>query len=351
MSDHEMGEEPPEGEVPEEPTGGGLFGDSDEVVAGEPSEEPLAQEPEPTSQKEPTADEETPPDEAPADAAPADGGGSQPPAPRPRWPWLVLGSLVVLILLIGWTKVVNTDSFCTACHQLRPAAATAADSIHSDVACISCHRGIGLPGAVAYIPTFARELVDQLTPLSVANGVMDSAPCSSCHNTVFTSPLVKGVHPTSGCDTCHGNTTHPTPSPSPGPVTNPHPTDWVQVHGREASANLQTCTTCHLTGSGGTCMTCHFKTKYPHPKDWITAHGQAQIEAGADACTLCHPPTFCASCHGTEIPHGPDWLKEHWSVLQAGYPTTPCLTCHAEVDCNRCHALHGVHNSQTIFDR
>jgi hypothetical protein len=73
------------------------------------------------------------------------------------------------------------------------------------------------------------------------------------------------------------------------------------------------------------------------------------VEQGPDACTLCHPSTFCASCHGTEIPHADDWLKTHEVDLQNGQPTAPCLLCHVEADCNSCHARHGVHNEQGIY--
>lgn len=316
---------------------GGLF--------GEPAEEQTEVD-EPESQPEGDAS-------VPVPVAPEDGSLDGSPPKRVIWPWVVLGCLLGMMLLVGWTKVVNSDSYCTKCHTTQAASDTAAASVHSEVSCMACHRGVGVPGAVAYIPTFMREVVDQLTPLPVAGGTMDAAPCEECHTTIFTTPLLEGEHPSTGCSECHGNTVHPPPPQSPSPISNPHPETWVDLHGREANRNLDTCATCHLLDqeTGSTCMACHFRGGYPHPRDWIVAHGAQQISEGSDACTLCHPATFCASCHGTEIPHSSTWLEEHWRELQNGYPTTPCLTCHAQIDCERCHSLHPVHNQQRIYDR
>ena len=335
MTDEKRGRE----EEPEQD--GGLFAEP----ASGPDEE-ISEGPEPPEPERHT-------DEVPASGPPPSDGGNEGAQRRTVWPWLVLGSLFALMLLVGWTKAVNSDAFCTRCHTAQAAADTAAHSIHSEVSCMSCHRGVGVPGAVAYIPTFAREVVDQLSPLPVARGTMDAAPCEKCHATIFATPLLEGEHPSTGCNECHGNTVHPPPPQPPTPISNPHPETWVDLHGREAARDLDTCATCHLLQqeTGSTCMACHFRGGYPHPKDWIVEHGAQQISEGSDACTLCHPATFCASCHGTEIPHSPTWLEEHWRELQNGYPTTPCLTCHAQIDCERCHSLHPVHNQQRIYDR
>jgi hypothetical protein len=96
------------------------------------------------------------------------------------------------------------------------------------------------------------------------------------------------------------------------------------------------------------CEACHFRETYPHPDDWITTHGPTQEELGAQACEGCHPQTFCAGCHGTEIPHNARWLDEHWRDLDDA-PVTPCLLCHPKTDCTTCHSEHGVHTSQDLY--
>ena len=309
------------------------------------------------------------PDEAPADdgtpesagaAAPATqessegGDGGEEKSKRLIWPWVVLGAVVGLLLLVGWTKVVNSDSYCTRCHTNQAAADTAANSVHSEVSCMACHRGVGIPGAVAYIPTFLREVVDQLTPIPLASGTMDAAPCEKCHDTIFTTPLLEGEHPSTGCNDCHGDTAHPQPPAPLNPTDNPHPEDWIAFHGREANKDLNVCATCHLLGdnnitSGGTCMACHFRGQYPHPKNWIPQHGQEQLEQGPDACTLCHAPTFCKGCHGTEIPHQQGWLKLHPTETVQNQSAELCLTCHAPADCTYCHVRHDVHPEQGLY--
>ena len=180
---------------------------------------------------------------------------------------------------------------------------------------------------------------------------MAPAPCEKCHQTIFTTPLLEGEHPSTGCDGCHGNTAHPQPPTRLDPTENPHPENWIAFHGREANKDLEVCATCHLLGdnniaSGGTCMSCHFRGEYPHSKDWIEEHGAVQVEQGDNACTLCHAPTFCAGCHGTEIPHSSTWLGSHYKSLRSAMP---CLLCHAKADCVTCHSQHGIHTSQSIY--
>ena len=285
-----------------------------------------------------------------AEAAPipptGDDGGTR---KRRRWPWVFLAVLGIMVVTIGWTKVVNSDSYCTTCHSMDAAAETAAHSVHADVTCLSCHQGPGVPGAISYIPNFIREWADQLTPLSLADGILEPQACDACHTTIFTTPLLEEEHPSTGCNSCHGNTTHPAPPGPPEPITNPHPANWISFHGREADKDLDTCATCHLLGDengSGTCMTCHFRGEFPHPKGWMELHGPQQQELGPDACTLCHAPTFCAGCHGTEIPHANTWLGSHYRSLRSA---VPCLLCHARADCVMCHSQHGIHTQQSIF--
>jgi hypothetical protein len=72
-------------------------------------------------------------------------------------------------------------------------------------------------------------------------------------------------------------------------------------------------------------------------------------QQGAEACTSCHPTTFCVGCHGTQIPHQSNWLGEHWKALSSGASVTPCLLCHPTTDCTTCHAEHGIHRQQDLF--
>lgn len=266
--------------------------------------------------------------------------------PRPRRLWLLLAPAALLVIFaVSWTKLASSSGFCASCHKT--AAASGVRSVHADVPCIACHRGSGATGALAYLPTFAREAIQQLHGPKWARGVMKAAPCASCHANVATSALVKEGHPdsTSVCLSCHGEVAHPAPSPTP-PSGSPHPPGWVQAHGKDASPVPDSCASCH---GPEYCSACHARASFPHAADWIKTHGKIEEARGPKACALCHPPTFCKGCHGTEIPHRDNWLSQHpWVTPPGG--TSACLVCHARSDCATCHARHIVHRQQRIYE-
>jgi len=80
----------------------------------------------------------------------------------------------------------------------------------------------------------------------------------------------------------------------------------------------------------------------------MSEHGGVQQKEGPQACSLCHAPTFCVACHGTEIPHAPTWLGEHYRALRDVGSAT-CTTCHVPRDCALCHARHEVHREQDLY--
>lgn len=310
-------------------------------------------------EREPSgADEDTPEDAPREDPY---GGPPDEPEEEPRRSLflravVVLGGIaLVALLLVGWNRVASSDAFCASCHEVKDPAAAAARSVHADVACISCHTGPGLAGAIRYLPTLARETIDEFTGWDIAHGVLDARSCVTCHANIADTPELAAAHTTGAdCSTCHGDVAHP-PFRLAGfarpvePVSgeDPHPALYVQTHGEDVANGFDTCVECHDTKF---CEACHFRSNYPHPKGWIQIHGPTQIQEGPDACTQCHPQTFCAGCHGTEIPHDARWLGEHWRDLEDA-PVTPCLLCHPRTDCTTCHSEHSVHQSQDLYVR
>jgi hypothetical protein len=263
-----------------------------------------------------------------------------------------------MFLFVGWNRLATSDRFCASCHEMAPAVASAARSVHSDVPCLACHTGTGLFGSLRYVPTLAREAITEFTPWNVAHGVLEARPCEDCHTNLRSTPQQAAAHKEgANCASCHGNVAHPPfrlagferpaaqGSPSPSPTENPHPRLYVQTHGDDVVNDPGSCYNCHETDY---CQTCHFRETYPHPKDWMSTHGQVQEERGADACVSCHPSTFCAGCHGTEIPHTSTWLGEHWRSLQDS-STAPCMVCHPKTDCTDCHSRHAVHQEQDLY--
>lgn len=264
---------------------------------------------------------------------------------------LVAGMVVVAaLMLIGWNKVAASPELCATCHAMDDSVVSAARSVHADVPCLACHTRPGLAGTLRYLPTFAREGAATLTGWNLAHDVLAPAPCERCHADLASSPTTKAAHTGSqACSSCHGDVAHPKnpllASPAPATSDDPHPQDFVQLHGQQVAANPGACADCHETTF---CQACHFRSTYPHPDNWIPRHGQVEQLRGVTACTLCHPPTFCAGCHGTNIPHDPDWLGQHWRTLQDA-STSPCLVCHPKADCTTCHAQHGIHREQDLY--
>lgn len=308
--------------------------------------------------------EAAPPDEEPAEATPTAPGvepeeapppeGERPPRRRVLKAFVVLGGvLAVAFLLVGWNRVAASDDFCASCHEVEPAVGSAQRSVHEGVPCLSCHTGPGLLGTLRYLPTLARETIDEFTGWDVAHGVMEARPCESCHTDLAATPELAAAHATeASCASCHGNVSHP-PYRLAGferpvePVDDEsvHPPLYVQTHGDDAVRNADSCVDCH---EADYCETCHMRETFPHPEGWISTHGTTQQELGIQACEGCHPQTFCIGCHGTEIPHTARWLGEHWRDLQdAG--TEACMLCHPKTDCTECHARHEVHREQDLY--
>lgn len=63
-----------------------------------------------------------------------------------------------------------------------------------------------------------------------------------------------------------------------------------------------------------------------------------------DECKTCHKPDFCSSCHGTDIPHKPDFREAH-NKLNKPADAAKCASCHnethdakyASMACSQCH--------------
>ena len=258
-------------------------------------------------------------------------------------------ALIGVVVLLLWTRTTASTSFCSKCHVMDVAIDSASKSIHADVPCISCHVDGGAKGALRYIPSLVREVVQEATGWHTARGVLGAKSCTSCHKprkAPVSGEVAAGesdvLHPdpASSCTSCHGDVAHPG---RPEPAAKGHPDNYQQVHGRDVSRDgREKCATCHEEEF---CRSCHVDDPEPHPADWMTTHGAVQTAEGS-SCTMCHAPaTFCKACHGTEIPHPPGWLASHPAAAAAADQTL-CATCHARQACDLCHEEHGDHRRQ-----
>jgi len=189
---------------------------------------------------------------------------------------------------------------------------------------------------------------------SLAHGGMISPghpQCFACHN---------GSTASKNCDLCHLRRAD----------VNPHPPNFVKVHGKRARDRPTSCRVCHYEPfctnchtleiphprnwtanhgpqiAAGDCLRCHsreycsqcHRTTRPashSQKDWLRAHGKASLPMGSN-CGLCHARQFCLNCHGLPMPHPSDWTSAHAPPGRAQVGI--CERCHAIEECRNCHA-------------
>jgi len=193
----------------------------------------------------------------------------------------------------------HTQEVCSTCHV--DTYKSIAKDFTTASAVTSEDLSITIPG---HSPNFA-----------VAHGqaaVAATPRCAACHDERY-------------CVDCHDGSGRPSF----------HHVDFVQRHGAEVAAQLQTCSECH--SNEVFCRDCHstqgfavgvqtgavFHDAVP---DWFLAHGQAARQ-GLDGCASCHSQTSCLRCHsaveGFRInPHGPDFNAD------AEMAKGSCTICH-----------------------
>jgi hypothetical protein len=140
----------------------------------------------------------------------------------------------------------------------------------------------------------------------------------------------------------------------------------------ESDANIRppmaTCFKCHVDEQRGRkCGACHTSlveegalpaTHLAHDGDWLREHGTRASSSG-DLCETCHKESFCASCHGVNVPalpaerkfsdpfrasvHRAGFVARH--ALEARSDPGACTTCHQPSSCLGCHTSKNVANN------
>lgn len=145
-------------------------------------------------------------------------------------------------------------------------------SCHTEASCRACHDRTALPSSV-HPPGY--------TAFHAIDARRDASSCSSCHT------------PQTFCRDCHMTAREGFRGRSAPPGgTKFHPNDWTRPgdhptrHGREARANLTTCTSCHTEAD---CVSCHVGVS-PHPPGFIAKCGRL-LARNPRVCTTCHTDT------------------------------------------------------------
>lgn len=252
------------------------------------------------------------------------------------WGPSVLGFVLSIVVgaLLLFSSASAEQRACLVCHG--GAVAQAAESgPHADVPCVQCHRDSDVFGVLDFRARMGRMLVR--APLG-ASGPAKAIPvdrCMHCHEQLLDETVATAdfrmshrepVEARMACTDCHSESMHPGIRMTGGRV---EMAECLRCHA--VSAKTMDCDLCHVqsvararrvsTGSFG-------KT---HGPDWQRMHGMGDL----NTCAACHSATRCQSCHGTAIPHEPQWLNMHGTRAMA--EDTSCLRCHTSAFCDRCH--------------
>lgn len=287
-------------------------------------------------------------------------------------------ALVTVVAWLGLSAVLGALShsrdLCTGCHEMGPYVSAATDSIHEGVVCITCHKTDGalgvLPDGIALQRRAVRSALG-VTPqvasvddaaclkcharirsgVSVARGIrvqhaeFIDRPCGDCHGGVghkienrrYVVPEMDScmtchtasANELTGCTMCHSSTSQRERRETDSSWRVTHGPTWKVSHGL---GELKSCRTCHAADF---CVRCH-GTPLPHMPEWSTVHGQGLSAERREACATCHQPSWCDSCHGVEMPHASVFFAEHGAVAKAAGQDR-CLRCHAQIGCEDCH--------------
>jgi hypothetical protein len=266
-----------------------------------------------------------------------DGDECGPAVPR-RWRRRgIVISLLIVVLAAGAASAfayMQRPGFCaTACHEMRPFAASLGHSGHRGMACATCHQDAGLRNTLAAEWTGMGRLARHVNAAKAVEldgidaAAVPSRRCLACHGwRALQRPARLGTatfdhlsHSRVDCVVCHLRTAHPGTA---GVVADP-------------PATMLACFGCH-TGREGSenCLFCHAK-RHPGRGRCQTCHGLTGWRSGlvfrhAIALGKHRPAVRCEGCHNEGFGRGTS--------------ARPCAACHEAAhggltDCARCHRL------------
>jgi hypothetical protein len=223
------------------------------------------------------------------------------------------------------------------------------------VACTKCHIGIDKPGPDLHLPSDAT-----CTTAGCHARPHDTRSCTSCHGSQAAVLDLMAVRENIVFDHAahthevHGNCMrcHDAVATGQGPMRPPMATCF-RCHDDLQAARR--CDRCHRDlVEEGTLPASHLA----HDGDWIREHG-ARAASSGDLCETCHKQSFCASCHGATAPalparqrfsdpfrsniHRAGFAARH--ALEARSDPGACTTCHAPDRCRSCHVDKGIADS------
>lgn len=224
----------------------------------------------------------------------------------------------------------SMDEVCADCHE------NAVDEDSEDSDCELCHTKADNP--LTYLPFISRrgpdfshkQHLDTYDDCLVCHGSIEgddgSEPafvwkendCQSCHSYQKPKSHIAGWKNEHGfsmnnftgdnCALCHDNNTCYNCHQYQQVALQVHNSDYLSIHGFEASAGVYECSTCHSREED--CTSCHtsqnimpMNHNFPN---WVGVflpnggeHGSSALDA-PDVCQVCHEPSndpSCRDCH------------------------------------------------------
>jgi hypothetical protein len=221
------------------------------------------------------------------------------------------------------------------------------------VSCTTCHVGIEKTSEALHIPDDASCTTCHTKP-------HDTHSCTGCHipqgalgELVEARDHLKFDHARHLDGPAKGNCMHCHVGVKDGDThMRPPMAVCFNCHAHDAARDARTCSTCHKDLSEeGSLPQSHLA----HDGDWLREHGTRAASSG-DLCQTCHKQSFCASCHGVTVPAIPATTRfsdpMRASVHRAGFAARhnleasaapgACTTCHQPDRCLTCHLARGV---------
>jgi len=278
------------------------------------------------------------------------------------------GILVAMVCVlgagIGMGFSTRTEAFCTACHaspheDLIESGDWPLVTAHDSLTCVNCHEpGNTLQGVTlnlfprsthavyGFIQGYAQ---DPNVSNRTTYGTVTQASCEGCHHpSTFTRTLIINRE-----DQVNLRVSHTEPLEAGMSCTQCH----LFSERQETSVvqqGMQNCVSCHNGDRASiACANCHMADSPPDTiqRTMGSVWSRQLIFDRPDAsCYDCHDPRSCDECHGTRVPHTPEYMMhvhipggemihayDYWRIGDMCYnchfydnasTAGPCSACH-----------------------
>ncbi|MCL2606385.1 MAG: NapC/NirT family cytochrome c [Coriobacteriia bacterium] len=283
---------------------------------------------------------------------------------RINYAGILVAVFTVFAVTIGMGFTTRTETFCTACHESPHAELDVEQwplvAAHERLTCVDCHEpGNMLQGVtVNFFPRAAHSIYgiflnpDNRDSTNISSyGAVTQSSCLSCHE----GDRFNRVRIVNRPDRVTVRVSHLEPLEAGMTCAQCHLFSEAQ-ESQLIQTGMQTCVSCHNGARAAiTCVTCHTADSPADTihRDMTTQFWSRQLifERPDESCYRCHATQSCDACHGTRVPHTPEYMMQvhvpngemihaydYWRIGDM------CYNCHYydnASDAGPCSACHG----------